>query len=532
MDTLTLAQRIEEMRATGVELGELTEFVLGLPEPMRLVLPAVAEAAIGGDGEGELLRLALFLAAKMANEGDLEGLSAVVGGLLAGPIDPDPSGLVNAVEVFKGVARNDRWAPELWMHFSRVLDLALHHSQPAHVALSALHGLALLLPMTAERGFMQRGLVAQLLQRPLDPRLREEREEVAIILDAVSADTFAPSTGAVLHDGWACARGLRRLQGATEKNRGIAAAWTAAQSGRLGHQIYIPVDWSSALGVPLEIFTNLLAAWSRFVEAVTAEMIPQQPSPYLDAAFARGSVVTTLVPRVPSSLPEEAIERIAQELASSDGALTSARIELDRTVRELGPIQLSFVLPSRLDWLRQVTVSPLKELPVESAARGRRVSRVYSADIPQADDVDRVIEVLAWSGRDAAAAAAGMEITTRQVAYYRHAARCLKLLDDAHQLTSLGDRLRRMAPAQQFRVLVCKFEESAVGEAWLSWSDASVLPELRAQSAQAFLDACAVDLSPSTRVRRARTLMAWLEALAPYHYAGGQRDNPSPPRPK
>lgn len=68
MDTLTLAQRIEEMRATGVELGELTEFVLGLPEPMRLVLPAVAEAAIGGDGEGELLRLALFLAAKMANE--------------------------------------------------------------------------------------------------------------------------------------------------------------------------------------------------------------------------------------------------------------------------------------------------------------------------------------------------------------------------------------------------------------------------------------------------------------------------------
>ncbi|NVB39414.1 hypothetical protein G6O69_16345 [Pseudenhygromyxa sp. WMMC2535] len=131
--------------------------------------------------------------------------------------------------------------------------------------------------------------------------------------------------------------------------------------------------------------------------------------------------------------------------------------------------------------------------------------------VPQADRVERALEYavlqhfqqeplqeLLFSGRDAL--------------YYRTAARLLELIDTSGQPTQqLVDFVESSGDPQAF--LRDCFSRSEVGVTWARWAKTS-LWRIDPSSAEAFLDAL-TQLAPATRLRRAKTLRSWLEALAP-----------------
>lgn len=128
-----------------------------------------------------------------------------------------------------------------------------------------------------------------------------------------------------------------------------------------------------------------------------------------------------------------------------------------------------------------------------------------SVDVPQANILARVVSHV----RDAHATSAS-ERRDRDFEYYSRAAQILGWLDDDRRPTASGialleksDRLPRMRIA---------FAASAVGRAWLEWSEVESVRELDRATAEAFLKE-ASELAESTATRRAATLRQWLDAL-------------------
>lgn len=163
----------------------------------------------------------------------------------------------------------------------------------------------------------------------------------------------------------------------------------------------------------------------------------------------------------------------------------------------------------------------MQSLPADGADKPQRV-RIQSSDIPQADDLGRVFQVLRLMARRQEVNAASLgDITPRHVSYYKQAARVLGLLDADSLPTSAGQVFGTLTEAEQLRSCAMRFESSPCGAAWLQWSHKRILPELEPESAKQFLDECAVGLSDDTRQRRAQTLKAWCKELTPHHYGRG-----------
>ncbi len=156
------------------------------------------------------------------------------------------------------------------------------------------------------------------------------------------------------------------------------------------------------------------------------------------------------------------------------------------------------------------------------ALRPLEYSRLASAEIPQADTLGTVFALLSYLAEDVEISAATMNITPRQIAYYKQAARILGFLNRENGLTPAGDQIVRLAdqPDEQLIATVAHFEDSRCGRAWIRWSGGDDLADVDPDSAEAFLRAVVPTLNPVTARRRAQTLQAWHRELIPLHVRG------------
>lgn len=141
-------------------------------------------------------------------------------------------------------------------------------------------------------------------------------------------------------------------------------------------------------------------------------------------------------------------------------------------------------------------------------------TRLLSSDIPQADDLRRVFRIVDLIDKGNQAGAGALQITPRQIAYYKHAARALGFLDDMNLPTSQGRHLLSADENERLRIAKSAFAGSAVGFAWLEWSGVHSLDAIDPETARQFLSEVAVNLSENTRRRRAITLRSWARAFS------------------
>ncbi len=112
--------------------------------------------------------------------------------------------------------------------------------------------------------------------------------------------------------------------------------------------------------------------------------------------------------------------------------------------------------------------------------------KLNTDDVPQADDLQKVLRSLTVRGYTTDGAARALDVVPRQVAYYRQAARILGYLDAENSLTRAGEEVLGLRSDQQFAHVLAQFSRSDCGSAWIRWSRATTLEGVRQGSAEAF----------------------------------------------
>ena len=138
--------------------------------------------------------------------------------------------------------------------------------------------------------------------------------------------------------------------------------------------------------------------------------------------------------------------------------------------------------------------------------------------VPQADEPDRILQLVERINQHLPIDAEGLGIAPRQVDYYTQAAQILGLVSSKNRLQAAGRALLTLDDRARRARLALAFENSGCGRAWAKWYGAPSLVEVQPKSAQNFiLDA--VDLHGETIGRRASTLKKWMRAWMPFHPA-------------
>ncbi|MFW6052129.1 MAG: hypothetical protein ACODAU_13205 [Myxococcota bacterium] len=135
-----------------------------------------------------------------------------------------------------------------------------------------------------------------------------------------------------------------------------------------------------------------------------------------------------------------------------------------------------------------------------------------SHDVPQANKVERVLDLTLALVNGAEATAQALGLHARDLRYYAHAAFVLGLLDRDGQPTPIGEAFTALHPDRYYARLSLAFAESRVGRRWVAWAGVRHLGDLDPASAETFLRE-ASDLAPSTAQRRAASLQAWQATL-------------------
>jgi hypothetical protein len=167
---------------------------------------------------------------------------------------------------------------------------------------------------------------------------------------------------------------------------------------------------------------------------------------------------------------------------------------------------------------RAVVLDLRVETFVANRAQEAAAQYLASSDIPQADDLSRVLRLIELMSQNTDVNSESLDVTDRQVNYYKHACRVLRLLDDDNALTTVGQQVVSLTDTEaQYAALAMQFETSICGWRWVQWSHGKTLLDVQSTSAEAFLGETAPILSQSTARRRSRTLQTWCERLQEVH---------------
>ncbi|WP_238546829.1 MULTISPECIES: hypothetical protein [unclassified Synechocystis] len=160
----------------------------------------------------------------------------------------------------------------------------------------------------------------------------------------------------------------------------------------------------------------------------------------------------------------------------------------------------------------------------DSNEQERTHIRILSCDVPQANNIERILELSqlfvqypssAQTIRDKFLEIRGTK--TRDFSYYRRAIEILNLIDWRGHPTNVCSALSRLSKKEtKMRLLAYQFISSNVGSAWLLWKNANDLSEINPDSAEQFLTATCPSLSQKTIERRSQTLKAWLTVFLQY----------------
>lgn len=165
----------------------------------------------------------------------------------------------------------------------------------------------------------------------------------------------------------------------------------------------------------------------------------------------------------------------------------------------------------------QLTLSGSRVRKLQARLASFLSSHLMSHQIPQADDLNRLLRLLEIVSEEQEVSTYTLKVTKRQVNYYQQAARILGLLTTDHDLTGRGWQLLRGSSREvRMHRLALAFEASPVGYAWLQWEGAKTIAELDPDKARLFLSEMVMGLSASTQKRRAVTLRSWAVTLSEY----------------
>jgi hypothetical protein len=186
----------------------------------------------------------------------------------------------------------------------------------------------------------------------------------------------------------------------------------------------------------------------------------------------------------------------------------------DLATREQVHLECEVVDPNHPSTRWRVMIEP--ERPVHRGKVGKRTLR--SIDIPQADNLERVFQVVELVHKGQEPSSKNLKIEPRQVDYYVWAAKILHLLTEDSRLDVAGERLVGLEPGYQLALGAMLFEASRCGAAWTSWAKARTLADVDPTTAKDFLADTVSTLNAVTAARRSKTLVAWHERLMPWHY--------------
>lgn len=138
---------------------------------------------------------------------------------------------------------------------------------------------------------------------------------------------------------------------------------------------------------------------------------------------------------------------------------------------------------------------------------------VTSDNVPQADDISRVIFYVHCKSMGEPFNSETEHITPRQISYYETAARILGFATKSGVLTPVGHRLAEAYgnEVDSYKIIIDRFETSICGWAWMKYSEVKSVCEIDSSTAADFLLECSKGLSEQTARRRATTLKNWIE---------------------
>lgn len=159
--------------------------------------------------------------------------------------------------------------------------------------------------------------------------------------------------------------------------------------------------------------------------------------------------------------------------------------------------------------------SPLPRKPRRRLRRPvpREDGRIPCQLVPQADDLGRIIKMVADIAGGRNDRARSDDISKRQHDYYLAACRILGFIDDDEIATPAGRALIVLLHDERIMRMAHAFEASAAGQAWLEWSKCKTLEQLRPETAQRFLDERVYfpKQDATTKPRRVHTLSKWCQ---------------------
>ncbi|MCA9624336.1 MAG: hypothetical protein KC731_35180 [Myxococcales bacterium] len=261
-------------------------------------------------------------------------------------------------------------------------------------------------------------------------------------------------------------------------------------------------------------------------------LLPARAASYaIHLVFLEGDalrVFSALAEVLSAARSESELNRVLAEL---DGpTLRAARPLLHHLVNAETALEVTLSSAHGAEWqtttvgeVREISPRLLRLLAKRLRANARQSVWLNRADVPQANTVELVLEVVSVIVEKGAVEASDIEElnSKRQIDYHRQAGRVLGLLDEDNFPTARAHAVHGLPRDEQLRLAAIYFEDSVVGRAWRAWAGKRWLTELDPDSSAAFLQECVVGLSGTTPRRRSSTLKKWAEVLAPHHYAVG-----------
>lgn len=141
---------------------------------------------------------------------------------------------------------------------------------------------------------------------------------------------------------------------------------------------------------------------------------------------------------------------------------------------------------------------------------------IRSSQVPQANDLDKLFEVIQKKSSGTFLSPQELKLTDRQIQYYLHAASTLSFVDGNWTITALGRKVAQADRETRLKLTAESFTLSECAMAWTSWANVHSISELDPNSAAQFLIECCSTLSESTAKRRASTLIKWYADLKEY----------------
>ncbi|HEY5376305.1 MAG TPA: hypothetical protein VIK01_21640 [Polyangiaceae bacterium] len=281
---------------------------------------------------------------------------------------------------------------------------------------------------------------------------------------------------------------------------------------------------------PLTTISPILEYWIAVFKSVCSAISNTEPV-IVPLGAAHGSFVINAAveeaPEAPNAfskireLSEAQGDALQEQLSNTQADTSAYRNLLEALSQNRATVEVLMVSASK-PWAEprrqqiEITAASAKASlpPVRTSA-----SKLQTDQIPQADDIGRLFLLVELMADNREVTPEALNVSARQVNYYRQAGRILRLLSEENSITAAGLQIARLN-ARERRISACVlFEQSDFGAAWIAWSNVSTLADLKPTSANEFILSVAPNLSDVTAARRAQTLSAWQKELAEFHYS-------------